>query len=305
MPSAQCLLVDDPVFNVIQATSPINVTLSESRSTINRHEGKLRLPGLSKEASKCYIFYKMVVPLISIGKFLDDGCDAVFTKTDMWIKNDNKQLFRGSRDLTTDLWTVDMGNTNLSMCEGLDALQYISKSALANELVEERITFLHAYAGYPVQSTWCDAIDVGNYATWSGLTAKLFRKYLGPSKLSISGHLDQSRQNQRSNKRPQDKPKTITVPKETKKYVKPPASEPRSHQVYSNIVEVTGQIYSDQTGKFVTASNSVNRYLMIVYYYDNNIIHAESLKSRASAKMVRAFTKIHDYLASPGCKLKL
>ena len=38
-PSAQCLLVDFPVFNVTQATSPINVTLSYYSSMINVYEG--------------------------------------------------------------------------------------------------------------------------------------------------------------------------------------------------------------------------------------------------------------------------
>ena len=29
----------------------------------------------------------------------------------------------------------------------------------------------------PVPATWCAAIDKGDYATWSGLTASLVKKY--------------------------------------------------------------------------------------------------------------------------------
>ena len=146
----------------------------------------------------------------------------------------------------------------MSTCKETDALWYISNSELANETVKDRIKLLHTCAGYPVKSTWCDAIDEGNYATWPGLTAQLVYKYRGPSKTSIKGHLYKSRKNQRSTKRPTDKPKTILSPKETKKDVKPPARKPRSHNLYSNILEVTGDIYSDQKVKFVTASNSEN-----------------------------------------------
>ena len=70
-------------------------------------------------------------------------------------------------------------------------------------------------------------------------------------------------------------------------------------------MEVAGQIHSYQTGKIVIASNTGNHVLMIVYDYDRNSIHTEPLKSRASAKIVRSFIRIHDYLPSRGCKPKL
>ena len=104
----------------------------------------------------------MTAPLILIGQLCNYGSDAVFTKIGMWIKKYNKQIFYGSRYLTTSLLTVDISNPNLSMCKGPHALQYISNAVLANETVEDRIKFLHACAGYHFQSTWCDAIDSGN-----------------------------------------------------------------------------------------------------------------------------------------------
>ena len=103
---------------------------------------------------------------------------------------------------------------------------------------------------------WCDAIDAGNYTTCPGLMAQLFHKYLGPSKPSIKGHLYKSRQNQISIKKPSDKPHPIPGPQEIKKYVKRTASKPRSHQVYYNMVEVTGKIYSDQMIVYTTTEKS-------------------------------------------------
>ena len=53
------------------------------------------------------------------------------------------------------------------------------------------VRYLHRAAGSPVPSTWCTAIDAGNYATWPGLTSKQVRKHLPKSVATTKGHMRQ------------------------------------------------------------------------------------------------------------------
>jgi hypothetical protein len=49
--------------------------------------------------------------------------------------------------------------------------------------------------------------------------------------------------------------------------------------VYVKAKEATGQIYTDQTGRFPITSSRGNKYIMILYNYESNDILAEPLKS--------------------------
>ena len=76
----------------------------------------------------------------------------------------------------------------------------------------------------------------------------------------------------------------------------------RTHWVYQKAIEITGQIFSDQTGRFPVTSSRGNKYIMIVYDYDSNSILAEPLKSRSEHELVRAYTKLHTYLTDRGLR---
>ena len=52
-----------------------------------------------------------------------------------------------------------------------------------------------------------------------------------------------------------------------------------SHCIYAAIHKVTGKIVTDLTGKFYTPSSHGNNYLLMVYNYDSNYIHAEPMKA--------------------------
>jgi hypothetical protein len=60
---------------------------------------------------------------------------------------------------------------------------------------------------------------------------------------------------------------------------------------------MTGKVFSDQTSRFPQTSSRGNKYIMIFYDYDSNAILAEPLKSRSESELLRAFTKLHQYLA--------
>ena len=45
-------------------------------------------------------------------------------------------------------------------------------------------------------------------------------------------------------------------------------------------VDLTGKIYTDQTGRFPITSRKGNKYILVDYHYDSNTIHEEPLKTQ-------------------------
>jgi hypothetical protein len=77
-------------------------------------------------------------------------------------------------------------------------------------------------------------------------------------------------------------------------------SNVRTHCAFTKVVSVTGKVFSDQTGRFPQTSSRGNKCIMIFYDYDSNAILAEPLKSRSKSELIRAFTKLHQFLADRG-----
>jgi hypothetical protein len=80
------------------------------------------------------------------------------------------------------------------------------------------------------------------------------------------------------------------------------ASHERTHCVYMKPIAVTGQIHSNQTGRFPITSSRGSKYIMVVYDYDSNTILTELLTSRTKSELLRAYSKLHDYLTARGLK---
>ena len=51
------------------------------------------------------------------------------------------------------------------------------------------VQFLYRAAFSPITSTWTQAIDVGYFTTFPGLTLELIRKYLPKSLATTKGHM--------------------------------------------------------------------------------------------------------------------
>jgi hypothetical protein len=64
--------------------------------------------------------------------------------------------------------------------------------------------------------------------------------------------------------------------------------EDKCSYIYNAIME-TGQIYTDLAGRFPISSISGNKYILILYDYDSNIVLFAPMKNRGYKEMVRAF----------------
>jgi hypothetical protein len=71
------------------------------------------------------------------------------------------------------------------------------------------------------------------------------------------------------------------------------------------VVEITGQVFSDQTGRFPVTSSKGNKYIMILYDYDSTAILAEPIKNRSATELLRAYSLLHQYLLDRGLKPQL
>ena len=64
-------------------------------------------------------------------------------------------------------------------------------------------------------------------------------------------------------------------------YQFPPTSHSlQTDDVYLKVVDLEGKIYTDQTGRFLVTSSKGNKYILVAYHHDSNMIHVEPLKTR-------------------------
>ena len=54
----------------------------------------------------------------------------------------------------------------------------------------------------------------------------------------------------------------------------------KNHLIFMTMVEATGKIYSNQTGRFPITSARGNAYVVIFYNYDGNHIKSVPIKNR-------------------------
>jgi hypothetical protein len=79
----------------------------------------------------------------------------------------------------------------------------------------------------------------------------------------------------------------------------------RTHWIYATTIEPTGNIHTDQTGRFPSISSKGYKCIMVLYNYDSNAILAEPMKSRSEHDMIQTYTKMHTYLLDRGLKPQL
>jgi hypothetical protein len=68
---------------------------------------------------------------------------------------------------------------------------------------------------------------------------------------------------------------------------------------------ITGQIFTDQTGKFIVPSIARHQYLLICYDYDSNTIQSVPMKSKTAQEHKRAYQHVHNGLVARGLRPQL
>jgi hypothetical protein len=228
------------------------------------------------------------------------------------LRRNGIDKLRGDRDHINGLWNIRLSEPPLStpLSSAFPATAPTHNMRVcehANNVYEMRnqsdlVAYLHRACFSPTKSTWLKAINAGYFATWLGLTVELVNKHLPKSIAKAKGHLRQERQNLRSTSTPL-RPKTpITILDAEFDLTLKHSDRTRTNWVYQQAVQVSGQIFSDQMGRFPVTSSKGHQYILVVYDYDSNHILAEPLKSRSEHKLVRAYTKLHTKLTTCGLR---
>jgi hypothetical protein len=68
---------------------------------------------------------------------------------------------------------------------------------------------------------------------------------------------------------------------------------------------MTGKIATDMTGRFLVSSSQGNSYMLVVYDYDSNYIHAEPLHSCSGTDILAAYKRSIALLTSRGLTPRL
>jgi hypothetical protein len=290
------LTMSGPYVNAQPAYPGLDVQLPSGALMRSTHTAILDIPSLPLAARHCHLFPELTSgSLISIGQLCDHGCTAAFDATSVAITYANHPVLVGTRSPSTGLWQVlpTVHNSTKPLPNDQCIIQpnpqhFPAHALAAHSTIAEQVAFYHATMFYPSVATWCKAIDAGFLTTWPALTSVQVRRHLPFAAPMIKGHLDQQRANQQSTK-------VVVVPT-------PPAiqSTTRSHAIYVDCQPATGQIHSDLTGRFLTASSRGNSYLLIVYDYDSNYIHAEPMKSRGGPEIIAAYQRTFRMFTSRG-----
>ena len=124
-----------------------------------------------------------------------------------------------------------------------------------------------------------DAINAGNFASWPGLKYQNAPKYCPSSNETLKGHIAQTRQNVRStNPNPKPAPKTQPPAKIQARPVSPPALPAEITNEVHIWENPISKLYLDDIGQFPVRSHSGNRYVMIVFHCDRNMILQDPFK---------------------------
>ena len=78
----------------------------------------------------------------------------------------------------------------------------------------------------------------------------------------------------------------------------PPKVIPKSHFAYISCFQATYKLYDDPTGRFVTPSISGTEFILVVYDYHTNTIHAKSYPARLTTHIIATYEKILYTLSS-------
>ena len=143
------------------------------------------------------------------------------------------------------------------------------------------VMYYHRAAFPPVPTKFISAINKGNFSTWLGLTAELISKHLPKSLATTKGHNKLAKQNVRST-RPQE----------------PPVARTKTVQI--TVVEPSGLLATDLTGRFPTISSRGYNYIIVCYIFDANGIIVRPMRNRSIAEHIRFYNEIFGYFEKQG-----
>jgi len=234
--------------------------------------------------------------LLSIGTLCDSGCIAIYDKDKVTIQHAGKVILRGYRSSSTRLWTIDIAQPQAVATAAAAVMHHGGGSS-----THDTVAFLHAALGSPAISTMIAAIENG-YIKFPYLSASPVRRHRSNSIATAKGHLDQTRQGQRSTESALHH--IFNDEDEVASDIFPAKAQSKSKRVTTKSSEVkmlpTDKHYTDQSGRFPAVSTRGYEYILHMYSEDGNYIHSQPMKNRKSQSYTAAYEAGNDFFKSKG-----
>jgi hypothetical protein len=273
----------------------------------------LDIPDLPAAAQVAHLFPALGgQSLLSIGQLCDAGCEANFTARTVSILLGPKLILTSQRDPITRLWTVNTVTPTPHDPEQALLVNHTTKPA-------ELVAFAHAALFSPALSMLQTALDKGFITHLPGLTPATLRPHPPQSVATIKGHLDQHHQNLRPTTKPPTELPLLSVDPATADAdtdaattasdAFPATDFPSEHTNFCYAAcmptDTTGQIFTDQRGRFILPASTGNTQLFILYDYGINSIQSEPMPSKSGTTILAAYKAVHNQLVCAGLHPKL
>lgn len=303
-----------PLKNIKNVNDGIAVKLPNGDIMYSTKQANLDIDAnLPKDATVAHIFPHLASgSLLSVGKLCDAGCTAIFNNKKLYILHNGKIIMQGTRQ-ENKLWTIDSKNKSTTTKQ---PFQHSLNIMVDTPTIAERIKFHHASLFSPVLETLKIAIENNFLSSFPGFTITQLRKHLPNPSAIVKGHMRatphsfrSTKQQFKSNYHLYNATDMATNKESHISPEEPPPSQEkenqRTHEIYPACLPASGQIFTDQTGKFPVISSSGNQYLMILYDYDSNYIFAEPIPNRTEFQLLQAYKKMKTTLQRRGLTPKL
>ena len=164
--------------------------------------------------------------------------------------------------------------------------------------------YSHASLFSPVLSTLEAALQRNFLINMPGLTCANLKRYPPHTVATAKGHLKQTRKGVQSTKSKDPTPLPLL---DHDSFPEPLTNGQRTHNIYAAVIDrsPTGQIFTDQTGRFVIPSSTGNNYMLVLYDYDSNYIDAVPMPNRTAKSILTAFTTSYNKLIRAGLRPQL
>jgi hypothetical protein len=259
------------------------VILPNGESIISTHTAKLPIGDIPLGAQTCHLFPTLTSGShLSIGQLCDHGFEAIFSATHLHIQRNNVTILLGHCSPPYSHWLVNVPSTSppqlpiikppklpSMLPPPMQPTLAATNAIVPVSLLAAQVAFYYAALFSPVMSTWC----AGHLATWPHLTSTQVWRHFPQSIPMHLGHLYQVWAIQQSTK-----PDLETTLDADTRLTQLPT---QTYALFVDTHAVTGKAQSDQIGRFGTPQSSGHAYLMLLYDFNSNYIHAEPLKSRS------------------------
>ena len=279
---------------------PLPIQIPNGEIIESTHTALLNHQDLHFQAIQAHLFAGLRKALLSIGTFWEHGCEATFTSKLVHIKNkqSGKTIMGGTIDTRTNLYMLSLTQRNNLMTEPTTPDEYFAGSAYECRPKKTLVDYHYASWWIPTKSGWGKAITKNFFTSWTGLSVDLVHKHLTKKQSTILGHLQQRRKGLRSTHdnimHPDPDPYQDQFPQATQ-------SE-NTNLVFSKTVDLSGKVYTYQTGRFSVTSIRGNKYILVAYNFDSNTIHTELLKTRSGLELTTEYQKLHSLLTNRGLR---